>query len=179
MTERLPIIGVMGSGSEPHARRAIPLGRWLAALGAHVLTGGGGGVMTSVSRAFFESPKRRGLVIGVLPGGPADDTGYPNRWVELPLRTHLPLTGGQGMDAMSRNHINVLSSDVVVALPGGDGTSSEVRLAVAYGRPVVAYLDSRDQIPDLPVDVELGRDLEDVQSFVLAHLERLDRSVGG
>ena len=32
---------------------------------------------------------------------------------------------------MSRNHVNVLSSDVVVALPGGPGTLSELRLARA------------------------------------------------
>ena len=52
MRERLPIVGVMGSGSHPHADLAEPLGRWLAAQGVHLLTGGGAGVMEAVSRAF-------------------------------------------------------------------------------------------------------------------------------
>jgi len=64
----------------------------------------------------------------------------PNPWVEVPIRTHLPLSGVDGTDPRSRNHINVLTADVVVALPGGDGTRSEVRLALRYGRPVVAFL---------------------------------------
>ena len=64
---RLPIVGVMGSGAEPHAERAAEVGRWLAAIGVHLLTGGGGGVMAAVARAFHETPERRGLVIGILP----------------------------------------------------------------------------------------------------------------
>lgn len=43
--------------------------------------------------------------------------------------THLPLSGPFGTEDRSRNHISILSSDVVVALPGGDGTSSELQLA--------------------------------------------------
>ena len=39
-----------------------------------------------------------------------------NRFVELPIRTHLHLSGAQGTELASRNHINVLSSDVVIAL---------------------------------------------------------------
>jgi len=34
------------------------------------------------------------------------------------------------MDMNSRNHINILSSDVVIALPGSKGTYSEVMLAI-------------------------------------------------
>jgi predicted Rossmann-fold nucleotide-binding protein len=37
----------------------------------------------------------------------------------------------------ARNAINVLSSHVVVALPGGPGTVSEIALALKAGRPVV------------------------------------------
>ena len=36
--------------------------------GVHLLTGGGGGVMSAVSEAFHGVPERRGLVIGVIPG---------------------------------------------------------------------------------------------------------------
>ena len=51
---RLSIVGVMGSGTAPHAERARSVGQWLAQQGVHLLTGGGGGVMEAVSQAFFE-----------------------------------------------------------------------------------------------------------------------------
>ena len=66
---RIPIVGVMGSGSSPHAERAAPIGRWLAELGVHLLTGGGGGVMAAVSQAFSETQPRLGSVIGIIPSG--------------------------------------------------------------------------------------------------------------
>jgi predicted Rossmann-fold nucleotide-binding protein len=114
--------------------------------------------MNAVSRAFSEVPARRGLVIGIVPSA-AEGTaaeprqGYPNPWVEITVFTHLPMSGRSGTDPMSRNHINVLSSNVLVALPGGSGTASEVSLAIRYGRPVVAYLRARDEIPELPAAV--------------------------
>ncbi|CAM2010648.1 SLOG cluster 4 domain-containing protein [Acanthopleuribacter pedis] len=139
---RLPIIGVMGSGSEDGLPLAADLGRFLAQQPVHLLTGGGGGTMAAVSRAFYETPGRRGLVVGVLPCATRETPtipkpGYPNPWVELPIRTHLPYSGERGEDPLSRNPINVLSADLVVALPGGAGTASEIRLAHAYGRPII------------------------------------------
>ena len=165
----------MGSATESHRERAAALGRWLAGKGVHLLTGGGGGVMSAVSEAFCEVPERRGLVIGVLPGDEgefesaspaAPRPGYPNPWVEIPISTHLPLSGRRGLDPLSRNHINVLSSNVLVALPGGAGTASEVLLALRYGRPVVAYLRAREEIPDLPAEARAESDLERVKEFV-------------
>jgi uncharacterized protein (TIGR00725 family) len=170
---RLPIVGVMGSGVEPHHDKAVPLGRWLARRRVHLLTGGGAGVMAAVSRAFAETVGRAGLVIGVIPS--QDDSlqpqsGYPNPWVELPIRTHLPLSGLRGAEPLSRNHINVLTSDVIIALPGAAGTSNEVRLALLYQRPIAAYLDSRNEIPDLPGDVPVCTTLQDVQRFIAQHI---------
>jgi len=178
---RIPVVGVMGSGSEPHEYLAVPLGRWLAARGVHPLTGGGGGVMRTVSAAFRAVPGRRGLVLGVLPGDPATGAappGYPNPAVELVLRTHLPLSGREGTDARSRNHVNVLSADVVVALPGGYGTASEVALARRYGRPVTAFVDARAGIPGLAPDVPTAATLDVVTAFVDAHLRRGGPPVG-
>ena len=86
-------------------------------------------------------------------------------------QTHLPLSGRRGTEPLSRNHINVLSADVVVALAGSGGTSSEVRLALAYGRPLVAFVGSRGEIPNLPAEVPVRESREDVQSFVETHLE--------
>jgi len=169
MTRRLPVVGVLGSGDAAHADKAEPLGRWLATLKVHLLTGAGKGVMEAVSRAFQAVPNRAGLVVGIAPCG--DDPavprpGYPNPFVELAILTHLPLSGVSGTDPMSRNHINVLSSNVLIALPGGPGTSSEVELAVRYGRPIVAFLDTRSDIPALPREVAAVATLSEVQDFV-------------
>jgi predicted Rossmann-fold nucleotide-binding protein len=174
---RLPIVCVIGSGSEPHAGRAEPLGEWLAGQGVHLLTGGGGGVMESVSRAFCRIPGRKGLVIGIIPGGAAGgriepDAGYPSRWVEVPIFTHLPLRGPRGAEPMSRNHINVLSADVIVALPGSSGTASEAALALRYGRPLIAYLDGPEEIEGLPDVVTVEPDFEAVKRFVRSFIGR-------
>lgn len=168
---RLPIVGVMGSGTHPHSDRATALGLWLATQHVHLLTGGGGGVMETVSRAFHSVPKRAGKIIGVLPGTVDGGSyqpmsGYPNPWIQIPIRTHLPLSGQGGTDLASRNHINVLTADVLVALPGSHGTASEVRLALEYEKPLVAFLSSRKEIPDLPHEVCVEPDLERVKSFV-------------
>ncbi|MEM8610089.1 MAG: molybdenum cofactor carrier protein [Myxococcota bacterium] len=166
-----PIVGVMGSGQSADSARCAELGAWLATQRVHLLTGGGGGVMAAVSRGFFEVSPREGLVIGVLrgsgDGGAQPMPGYPNEWVELPIRTHLPLSGTQGTDPMSRNHINMLTADVVIAMAGSSGTQSEVRLAVQYRKPVVAYLQDRADIPQLPEEVPVAGRLEDVQAFVI------------
>lgn len=173
--ERLAVVGVMGSGEEPHADRAVALGEWLAKQGVHLLTGGGGGVMEAVSRAFYKISDRRGSVIGIIPGRAESSDylpreGYPNRWVELPIFTHLPLSGHRGEEPMSRNHINVLSSDLLVALPGGPGTASEVNLALRYRRPLIAFLKTTDEIPGLPESVLVESELEGVQAFVQTFL---------
>jgi uncharacterized protein (TIGR00725 family) len=133
----------MGSGTRSHEDLAEPLGRAIAENGWHLLTGGGRGTMTATSRAFARTPDRAGLCIGVLPGaedGGGSPNGYPNPWVEIVIRTHLPLSGAAGTGPDSRNHINVLSANAVVALPGSAGTRSEIELALRYDQPL-ALLD--------------------------------------
>ena len=166
---RQAIIGVMGSGTHEHLGRATELGGWLATLGVHLLTGGGSGVTNAVSRAFVQTPGRRGSVLGILPGlqssGEAP-TGYPNPWVEIGVRTHLSLSGERGTELESRNHINVLTSDVVIALPGSAGTRSEVDLAVAYDKPVAAFIGEPSDIPGLHPEVPVLSELSELQAFV-------------
>ena len=165
----------MGSGTQSHIARAHQVGSWLARTGVHLLTGGGGGVMRSVSQAFAETAGRKGLVIGIIPSA-ADDSasgpkaGYPNPWVEIPIYTHLALSGDRGTEPLSRNHINILSSDVLIALPGGAGTASEVALALRYGRPLVAYLDERADIVSLPDQAVVEDEFSAVQAFVRGYL---------
>jgi uncharacterized protein (TIGR00725 family) len=174
---RLPIVGVVGSHSDAHQDRAAALGCWLAGQEVHLLTGAGPGVMCAVSKAFYEAPARRGLVIGIVPCSeknsrtvPKDK--YPNDWVELPIHTHLHLSGEQGEKDLSRNHIIALSSAVIVALPGGAGTASEVRLAIQYQRPVIAYLKNAAEIEGDIQEAEVEPDLDKVKAFVLKALGR-------
>jgi predicted Rossmann-fold nucleotide-binding protein len=128
--------------------------------------------MTAVSKAFAETPGRTGLVLGIVPCAAAGTPevpkpGYPNDWVEVPIRTHLHLSGVRGEEPGSRNHLVVLTATVLVALPGGAGTASEVQLARRYNKPIIAHLKSRDEIPGLPPEVRVEAELDRVTEFVL------------
>lgn len=120
------IIGVMGSGEPLTAGErsvAYELGGAIARRGWVLLTGGSAiGVMDAASEGARDSG---GLVIGVLRSADGAEAS-----------THLDVAIRTGMGD-ARNAINVLSSDVVIALPGGPGTLSEIALALKSGRPVI------------------------------------------
>jgi len=170
-------VGVMGSGTDEHEALGQEIGELLAALGVNLLTGGGPGVMTSVSRAFVHAPRNRGICIGVIHCfseterlKPRD--GYPNQYVELPIYTHLPYSGPRGKEDMSRNHINVLSSNAVIALPGEQGTATEVSLAVDYEKPVIAYSPKKELVEHFSKSVPRATTLREVEEFLTRHLTR-------
>ena len=141
--------------------------------------------MEAVSRAFHETAPRSGLVIGVVPGrlAPIESlearhpsqikyeipAGYPNEWVELVIYTHLPDSGLQGTLRSSRNHINVLSADAIVALPGREGTESEVWLATQYKVPVIAY-GSYDDDHRVPHGIPHAPTLDALREFLVRHI---------
>lgn len=144
LIKSLPIIGVMGSGNNPHNEKSAKLGKWIAQSGYHLLTGAGAGVMSAVSKSFCETKNRQGLSIGIIPGQYTEDTyrplpGYPNPWIEIPIFTHLPLSGSDGTSPLSRNHINILSAHIIIALPGGEGTKSEIELALKYNKKIFGF----------------------------------------
>lgn len=173
---RLPIVGIMGSSTRPHRERAEAIGGWLATQPVHLLTGGGTGVMAEVSRAFSAVAGRKGMVIGVIPGLEEGSDrgrlkGYPNEWVDIAIRTHLTQLGDQGSEPLSRNHINILSSDVLIVFPGSHGTASEAELALRYEKPVIGFLDSPHQIEGLTAALPIEPNLERVKAFVLKHIK--------
>src|SRR5262245_18918694 len=101
--DRRRIIAVIGSGDDlTEAQRRGPhaVGRWIAEAGFHLLTGGGAGVMEAVSEGFCSVP-RQGYSIGIIPAGKPPGQ-YPNRWLEIPIKTHLKGANPRGPD--SRNH---------------------------------------------------------------------------
>ena len=148
---RRPMVGVMGSGQDEHADLAEPIGELIAGSGCHLLTGGGRGTMTATARGFTRINPRAGLSIGILRGrgDGRPVAGYPNAFVEIPIQTHLDESGKEGTGPMSRNHINVLSPDLVVALPGGFGTQSEIELATRYGRRIIVHATWKSAFPAL------------------------------
>lgn len=167
-------VGVMGSGTEAHEPLAEGVGQLLAKVEVNLLTGGGGGVMASVSRAFIRARRGEGICIGIIPCDEVDPRtprfGYPNEFVELPIYTHLPFSGVRGEDNLSRNHINVLSCDAIVALPGGAGTASEVSLALRYRKPIVVFSPDEKRVAHFPKDALRAATLEDVERFLARHL---------
>lgn len=174
---RLPIVAVFGSGRDPHMEQSAKLGTWLASQNVHLLTGGGGGVMLAVSHAFATVPERHGLVIGIVPGQLDDrnntcnaPVGYPNPRVEVPIMTHLPHSGKKGTQSSSRNHINVLTGDVIIILPGQWGTAAEAELAVRYNKPAVAWLTDTDRFEGLHPSIPVVQRFGQVKKFVTAHL---------
>jgi uncharacterized protein (TIGR00725 family) len=121
-----PVVGVMGSG-ENHDRALLAvardLGQAIAKEGWVLLNGGrNSGVMDA---SALGAKNAGGLVIGILPD---ESVTSASRYLDVAIRTGM----GDG-----RNWINVLSSDVIIALQGGAGTLSEVALALKAGRHVI------------------------------------------
>lgn len=124
---RRVVIGVMGAGDAAGAEdvaTALELGQRIAGEGWVLLTGGRAcGVMEAASRGAKQVPGS--LTVGILPGAGDGESEA----VDLVIAT--------GMGA-ARNNINVLSSDVVIAVGAtGSGTASEVALALKAGKHVV------------------------------------------
>lgn len=124
MTRSL-IIGVMGGGrvNSQIQQAAYELGALIAKKGWILLNGGrNAGVMASSAHGAADNG---GLTIGILPDA---DTAQAADHIRVPICT--------GMGS-ARNMINVLSSDMVVAFPGGAGTVSEIALALKHGKRVI------------------------------------------
>jgi uncharacterized protein (TIGR00725 family) len=119
------VIGVMGGGEADAATTdlAYRMGTLIAGEGWVLLNGGrAAGVMDASARGAREAG---GLIVGVLPDA---DTSRASEHIDVPIVTDM----GYG-----RNYVNVLSSDVVVALPGRAGTLSEIALALSISKTVV------------------------------------------
>ncbi len=120
------IIGVMGPGSgatSTDLKNAYKLGQLIAQESWVLLTGGRNmGVMDAASRGAKSS---NGLTIGILPGNNLDGISEA---VDIPIITDM---------GNSRNNINVLSCDVVIACGMGAGTASEVALSIKNNKTVI------------------------------------------
>ncbi len=156
------IVGVMGGSSctPEQAEAAYRAGKCIARAGAVLLCGGGTGVMTHAARGALEAG---GTTLGILPGWSSENA---NEFIEIAIPTNL---------GDARNAINVLASDLVVAIGGAGGTLSEIALALKNGRTVHGFDTCRPRFsgnrapeafresPDLPAFLEaLTRALADL-----------------
>jgi uncharacterized protein (TIGR00725 family) len=133
MVERRVHIAVSGAGtcSEPVRQLAEEVGREIARHGAVLICGGLGGVMEGAARGARAAG---GLTVGILPGY---DFGSANRWLDVVIPSGL---------GHARNVLVVASGDAVIALPGEQGTASEIALALKLQRCVVALEAWQDHV---------------------------------
>ena len=100
------------------------LGGLIAKEGWILLNGGrASGIMEASARGAKENG---GLTIGILPG---NDPAWASEYIDIPILTGI---------GFARNYINVLTSEVVVTLPGRTGTISEIALALNIGKKVIS-----------------------------------------
>lgn len=165
-----PIVGVVGSHTDEWADLSAPIGRYIAESGCHLLTGAGGGVMSAVSEAFTKCGDRDGLCIGIQPMEGHEGYGlleeyYPNPHIELPIVTMLDNAAKGDIMPYSRNMVNIMTSNAIIALPGWHGTKNEVSLALQYRKPLVLFgpEDAFESFPEEPCRAET---LDEIKGFL-------------
>lgn len=102
-------------------KEAEKAGRYIAAEGAVLVTGGLDGVMKAASRG---ASSEGGMTVGIVPGERKDEA---NEYVDIVVTT------GMGF---SRNTLVAGTADIVIAFPGSYGTLSEIAFALNAGKKV-------------------------------------------
>ena len=176
MIRKFHTIGVMGSHESEWLEYSEPLGVLLAEEGFNLLTGAGAGVMQAVSKAFTGVRNRDGKSIGIIPtinysGEAIDKDKYPNAYIEIPVL--VPLDNRAQSDSMpySRNQVNIMSSDVLVVLPGDHGTRNEVSIALIYNKPIILFGD-KVEFEGFPEAPFRAAHINDVKDFIRKKLNR-------
>ncbi len=119
------IVGVIGGRScnKKVECLAYNLGKNLGKVADILVTGGLSGVMKAVSAGFKSSG---GTTLGILP---TYDKADANQHIDIVIPS------GMGL---ARNVLVVKTADVVVALPGGAGTLSEIAYCLQFAIPVIS-----------------------------------------
>ena len=132
---------------------AHKVGLIIAKVGAILVCGGLGGVMEAVSKGVKEAG---GTTIGILPGQDKTDA---NPYIDIAL----PSSFGY-----ARNAMVACSADIIVALPGSHGTSSEISYGMVYKRPI---LDLGNWNIEGMIQV---KNLEDAEEWIKGYISRLN-----
>lgn len=151
-------MAVIGPAVASEAERAVAeqVGALLAAAGFAVVTGGLGGVMAAASAGAYGAG---GITIGLLPG---EDRAVAAADVLVAVPTGL---------GEARNVLVVRAADAVVAVGRGDGTLSELGLALKLRRPIAA-IDSWEVSAGGVPDPRLHRvaTAEDAVAWIVSQL---------
>jgi len=122
-SQKITISVVGGHETSPNVEKlSHDIGVIIAKMGCVLVCGGLDGVMTAVSKGAKEAG---GLTIGLLPGKDKTDA---NPYIDIALPTSI---------GFARNAMVACSADIIVALPGSHGTSSEISYGLVYKRPVI------------------------------------------
>ena len=101
---------------------AHDIGEIIAKVGAIMVCGGLDGAMKAACRGAKEAG---GTTIGILPGLDKEDA---NEYIDIALPSSI---------GFARNAMVACSADIIVALPGSHGTSSEISYGIVYKRPII------------------------------------------
>jgi predicted Rossmann-fold nucleotide-binding protein len=127
-SNRMPIVAVFGGSVSDTLAPAEFLGAEIAVRRWILLTGGTGAAKEAVSeRAIVGTKAARADAdwIGVARSSDARPAERSTHWIRLwPGYTH------------KRNYVEASLCDAAIALPGGDGTASEVAFCLSLRRPV-------------------------------------------
>lgn len=136
------VIGVAGPSTchDDQAALARGVGREIAARGAALLCGGGGGIADAAAEG---AKAAGGLTLGLLPG-PGAAESPPNPHIEIALFTGL----GEARAALAAS-----SCDGLIAIGGGFGTLAEIGLFLRAKKPVVLLGSWRFEIDEIKPNV--------------------------
>lgn len=142
------IVSVVGGHecTEEVEQLAHDLGKKLAKVVRYLACGGLSGIMKAVCQGFKDAG---GVTIGIITSYDKKDA---NKFVDIVLPTGLGL---------ARNVLVVQAGDVVVALPGSNGTLSEISYALQFNKPIISLKSwdipgvlKADTVQDAVVQVE-------------------------
>ena len=121
--QKITISVVGGHDISPEVEEiAHKVGGIIAKVGAVLVCGGLGGAMKAAAKGAKEAG---GTTIGLLPG---KDKADANPYIDIALPTSI---------GYARNAVVACSADIIVALPGSDGTSSEISYGIVFKRPII------------------------------------------
>lgn len=121
--KQVVVIGASQPNDERQLSVAYEVGKEIAKRKAVLVCGGRTGVMEAACRGAKE---HGGITVGILPSEDGEDA---NDYVDIRLPTGM----GYG-----RNFLVVLASSSVIAIGGGCGTMSELGMAYAHGKRIIA-----------------------------------------
>ncbi len=120
--QQITISVIGGSQINPEVEQlAHNVGVIIANVGGVLVCGGLDGAMKAASKG---AKSAGGCTIGLLPGKDKQDA---NEFIDIALPTTI---------GFARNAMVAASADIIIALPGSHGTSSEISYGLVYKRPI-------------------------------------------